>query len=375
GGTPRRLTYNSAAEIPESFSPDGKSVLFSASIQDPVTSAVFPSGRMTELYSVDVDGNKAPVQILATPARYVSWLPGGKNFLYQDVKGFEDEWRKHHTSSVTRDIWMYDSSTGNHTNLTSRGGEDTNPVAASDGTFYFLSERDGATVNVYKAPLDNPSAATAVTNFKTHPVRFLSRDNAGKLAFTYDGEIYTLAPGGKPAKVAIDVLVDETPDIEKVSTRTGARGPVPSPDGKNIAFIYRGNVFVTSTEYSTTRQITDTPAAEADVVWSPDGTTLYYTSERDGRYNIYKAVMNRPDDEPDFAHATLVREEAVFKPDNHERVMPQVSPDGNSLAFILDRHILAVMNLKNGKVKKLTDGSTYLQNDGRFNFTWSPDSK
>ena len=66
---------------------------------------------MTELYSVSVKGDEAPVQVLATPARFVSWLPGGKSFLYQDVKGFEDEFRKHHTSSVTRDVWIYDTAT------------------------------------------------------------------------------------------------------------------------------------------------------------------------------------------------------------------------------------------------------------------------
>ncbi len=104
GGAPRRLTYNSASEIPEAFTPDGKQVMFSASIQDPASSALFPEARMTELYAVPADGG-ATTRVLATPARYVSWEPDGASFLYQDVKGFEDEWRKHHTSGVTRDIW------------------------------------------------------------------------------------------------------------------------------------------------------------------------------------------------------------------------------------------------------------------------------
>ncbi len=52
----RRLTFNSAAEYPEAFTPDGKAVLYSAAIQDPASSALFPTGRMTELYSVDLNG-------------------------------------------------------------------------------------------------------------------------------------------------------------------------------------------------------------------------------------------------------------------------------------------------------------------------------
>ena len=80
GGQWRRLTFNSASELPEAFTPDGKSVYFSASIQDPSSSALFPSGRMTELYSVDLKGGN-PRQILATPATSLSWAPDGKRYL------------------------------------------------------------------------------------------------------------------------------------------------------------------------------------------------------------------------------------------------------------------------------------------------------
>jgi len=373
GGTPVRLTFNSANETPEAFTPDGKSVFYSASIQAPVESAMFPSSRMTQVYSVPVSGG-ASKQVLGTPARFISWMPDGKSFLYEDVKGFENEWRKHHTSSVTRDIWLLGPD-GKHTNLTMRGGEDLNPVAVDADKFLFLSERDGKTINVYEASVSNPSAAKALTDFKIHPVRFLSRANSGKLAFGYDGEIYTMTPGQAPVKLAINVVEDATPDIRKIPVGKNISSASVSPDGKSIAFTWRGNVFVTATDYATTRQITSTSEAESDVVWSPEGDALYYTSERDGIYNIYKATMARPDDEPDFAHATTFKEERVFGVDKHERTVPVVSPDGKQLAFILDRNILAVRDLDSGKVRKLTDGSTYQHRNGGFNYTWSPDSK
>lgn len=374
GGAPVRLTYNSASEIPESFTPDGENILFSAAIQDPAESAMFPTGRMTELYSVPVSGG-ALTQILATPARFVSYLPGGNgSFLYQDVKGHEDEWRKHHTSSVTRDVWLYDAKTGKHTNLTLRGGEDTNPVAVSASDFVFLSERNGSTVNVYEAAISDPSNAKALTSFATHPVRFLSRADNGTLAFTYDGELYTMNPGAIPVKVSVDLIDSDTNPVHRLNV-AGARGAVASPDGKSVAFIYRGNVFVTSVEYPTTKQITTTPEAEGSVSWSPDSKSLIYTSERDGKFNIYKAKIAREGEEPNFANATLIKEEALFKPDGHERTMAELSPDGKKLAFILDRTKLAVMDMESGKVKELTDGSTHRQRGGGFGYTWSPDSK
>ncbi|MDE5568326.1 MAG: peptidase S41 [Muribaculaceae bacterium] len=374
GGAPVRLTFNSASEIPESFTPDGKNVLFSAAIQDPAESAMFPTARMTELYSVPVSGGTL-TQVLATPARFVSYLPGGNgSFLYQDVKGHEDEWRKHHTSSVTRDIWLYDANTGKHTNLTLRGGEDTNPVAVNASDFVFLSERNGSTVNVYEASITEPSNAKALTSFATHPVRFLSRADNGTLALTYDGELYTMKPGATPVKVSVDLIDSDTNPVKRLNV-AGARGAVASPDGKSVAFIYRGNVFVTSVEYPTTKQITTTPEAEGSVSWSPDSKSLIYTSERDGKFNIYKATIAREGEEPNFANATLIKEEALFKPDGHERTMAELSPDGKKLAFILDRTKLAVMDMESGKVKELTDGSTHRQRGGGFGYTWSPDSK
>ena len=156
GGSAKKLTKHSASELPSSFTPDGKYVVFSASIQDPAESALFPSGAMTELYKVPVSGGRTQ-QIIATPAEQVCYMPDGKSFLYQDRKGVEDEWRKHHTSSVTRDIWLYDAKNDKHTNLTEIGGEDRDPSLAPDGkTVYFLSERKGGTMNVYSMDVPMP---------------------------------------------------------------------------------------------------------------------------------------------------------------------------------------------------------------------------
>lgn len=373
GGAPTRLTYNSAAETPESFSPDGKEVYFSAAIQDPASSALFPSGRMSEVYKVSVNGGQ-PQQVLATPASNINFLPDGSGFLYQDVKGFEDTWRKHHTSSVTRDIILYNAKDGSHKNLTNRPGEDTNPVAAPDGNFYYLSELPGQTYNVFKASIANPSDAKAVTSFKTHPVRFLSRSADGTLAFTYDGEIYTLANGSKsPKKVNVTLTDIYVNDTEKMPVRSLSDAAV-SPDGNSIAFISRGDVYVTSVKYPSTKQITNTPEAESDITWSEDGKALIYTSERDGKYNIWKATMGREED-TNFANATIINEEPLFKPDSHERTVAQMSPDGKKMAFILDRNKLAVMDMKSKSVKELTDGTINPQRNGKFNFRWSPDSK
>lgn len=373
GGAATRLTFNSASEVPEAFSPDGKNVLFSAAIQDPATSAAFPSGRLTELYQVPVSGGKT-TQVIGIPANMVNFTPGGNAFLYEDIKGLEDRFRKHHTSSVTSDIWMYDIKTGKHVNLTDRPGEDRNPVVSPDGkTVYILSERNGGTFNVYSFDLSNPEKVSQVTNYNTHPVRFLSQGADGTLAFTYDGEIYTKRGAESPKKVKISVVNDDENEVDNIAVRGGGDVAV-SPDGKQLAFVARGEVFVRSIDHSSTKQVTHTPEGESDVIWGGDNRTLIYTSLRDGKYNIYKAKIVR-DEDPNFSNATLIEETPLFKADGVDRNSPSLSPDGKKLAYVEDRTKLMVKDLESGKIKQLTDGSTVASRTKGFSSNWSPDSK
>lgn len=374
GGNAQRLTTHSANELPSAFTPDGKQVLFSASIQDPASSALFPTGAMTELYKVPSTGGRTE-QVLGTPAESVCFDKSGDKFYYQDRKGFEDEWRKHHTSSITRDVWMYDIQTGKHTNLTQREGEDRNPVLSPDGqALFFLSERNGGTFNVYSFPVSQPQSIKEVTSFKTHPVRFLSISDDGTLCYGYDGEIYTQQPGSSPQKLNIEIVRDDQPQMANLDFSTGATSATVSPDGKQVAFIVRGEVFVTSTDYTTTKQITHTASREAGLTFAPDNRTLAYASERDGNWQLYLAKIARKED-LNFPNATLIKEEVLLPSTTVERTYPQFSPDGKELAFIEDRNRLMVLNLDTKKVRQVTDGSTWYSTGGGFDYSWSPDGK
>lgn len=374
GGAPTRLTFNSASQVPQAFTPDGKEVIYSASIQDPTMSAMFPTGTLTEVYKVSVDGGR-PVQVLGTPARNIVVLADG-TMVYEDVKGMEDVLRKHHTSSVTRDIWMYNPADGKHRNLTPRAGEDLSPAVTADGsTLYFLSERDGDnSLNVYSLGLQGPSVPVRVTDFATHPLRFLSVAADGTLAYTYNGEIYTQQGAqGKPSKVAIDITADYSADPYELSFSKADESAL-SPDGKQIAFVKRGEVFVKSAEYPSTKQVTHTTEGESDVTWGRDSRTLYYTSERDGHYNIYKATIGR-DDDPNFSNAVVINETPLFSvTDTVDRTMPSISPDGKKMAFIEDRNKLMVMDLATGEVKLLAADTKARRTKG-FESMWSPDGR
>ena len=371
GGVPSRITTNSAKETPWTYTPDGKKILFSARIQDPASSVLFPKSSMTELYAVSVEGDR-PEQVLATPAEEVSFVGKNGAFVYQDCKGGENIWRKHHTSSITRDIWMYDGK--KHTKLTDFNGEDRTPRVTADGkTVYFTSEREGS-FNVYCFPVDNPSAVKKVTKHKTHPVRFLTISDNGVLCYGYDGDIYVNRGSGNSVKLSVNITTDnDNNDMAELPVSGGSDSDL-SRDGKQIAFITRGEVFVTSTEFKTVRQIIDTPAAESDVVFSPDGKKLAYASEREGIWNIYTAELTRKEDVY-FPYATVIEEKPLFKNNKVDRRAPQFSPDGKEIAYIENREKLMVYNIESGKTRQITDGSQCYSTSGAFGYSWSPDGK
>ncbi len=375
GGPAQRLTTNSASENLFTFTPDGKYVVFSAHYQDPAKSAMFPTARLTELYKVSVGGGR-PEMIVAFPADKISFHPSGKKFLYQDIKGFENTWRKHHTSAVTRDILQYDISSGSIQKLIDWQGEDTDPVYGSDGnTFYFLSERSG-TFNVFSSSVSTPSAVKQLTHFNNHPVRFLSVSDNGTLCFGYDGEIYRLTPGSSsPQKLQITITSDvDEPPLKKLSFTSGATSAANSPDGKQIAFTVRGDVFVTSADYATTKQVSRSVAEEADVDFGADNRSLVYSSYRDGRWNVYIARIARKE-EPNFPNATLIDEQPLIKNDDSEKQHPKFSPDGKEVAFVQDRKKLMVYNLESKKIRQITDGTYQQGTDGSIDYEWSPDGK
>lgn len=372
GGSAKRITTHSGNETPLAFSPDDKEIYFTASIQDPASSILWATW-MEELYKVSVDGGR-PYQVVASPVCSISFDKDGKSFLYYNRTGSENIWRKHHVSSVARDIFYYDNATGTHKQITTNPGEDRDPIFVSDDRMVFLSERNGGSFNVYEASLNNAADAKALTNFKTHPVRFLSRSDNGTLCFGYHGEIYTLPEGGKVKKIPVEIVNDTKEDIEYLALR-GLDEIDISEDGKEVILVSRGEIFATTDEYSTTKQITKSAATEEGITVSPDGQTIVYASEKSGIWTLYKATKAR-EEELHFANATIINEEPVFKDNSIERSAPQFSPDGKELAFIEARTFLKVLNLETKKVRTITDGSQHHSNDTQgFSYQWSPDGK
>lgn len=382
GGIPTRLTTHQVAEKPIVFR-DNNTILFSAMIQTSAESMQFPSGY-EQVYSISINGGR-PVMFSSLPLESISFAENGKYFLYNDKKGYEDPWRKHHTSSITRDIWKCELKgvageseevkNSQITKVADFKGEDRNPVLTQDGkSFYYLSEQDGS-FNIYKKEIALEAKPVQITSYKDNPVRFLTMSQEGVLCFGYDGEIYTMEEGKEATKINVEIVADKIDkDIVRRVARSGASDMAVSKDGKQIAFIYHGDVYVTSPEYTTTKQITNTAEQERNIDFAPDGRTLIYSSERGGLWQIYASkIVNK--EEKLFQYSTEIEEERVTN-SNVASFEPSFSPDGKEIAFLENRTAIKVINLKSKKVRTVMDGKyQYSYADGDQWYQWSPDGK
>src|SRR6202012_85864 len=136
----------------------------------------------------------------------------------------------------------YDLNNRLYTKVSDFKGEDREPVWGKGNAFYYLSERNG-NQNLFRSSLDKPAEVVQLTHFDRNPVRNLSRSNDGLMAFTYDGDCYTMTEGQEPHKLSISLDADFSGDeIVTVPVKGDASEMALSPDGRQVAFVYRGDI-------------------------------------------------------------------------------------------------------------------------------------
>ncbi|HKJ45238.1 MAG TPA: S41 family peptidase [Balneolales bacterium] len=376
GGSATRLTYNSASDVPSDFTPDNKDVIFGTARNDIYTSVRFPIPSLfMKLYKVPVDGGRS-IMINSAGTEHAHFNKDGSEIIFQDRKGYESEQRKHERASVTRDIWTYNFKSNKYTKLTQFNGNDLEPVWGNGDTFYYLSEKNDDNLNVYQATLAHPEQLTELTHYKKNPVRGLSRSQNGMLCYTHSGGIYTLDPGQQPHMISVRIQADfaqQATHTLSVQNKNISEMTL-SPNGKEVAFVYRGDIYATSVSGHTTKRLTNTPYQERMIEFSPDGRSLIYSVEKNGSWNIdLLHIVN--DSEPYFYVSTELKNKPVIATSKDD-FQPRYSPDGKKIAYLEERNILKVYNTETHKtVTVIPEGVNWSYSDGDQYFTWSPDSK
>ncbi len=365
-GTTRRLTWHEADDRPWQVTHDGE-VLFSSRRGTGSACALAPLGTSGELYGLRLADGRLR-RLLDTPARRASRLADG-SLLYEDLKGIEDPWRKHHRSAVTRDIWLAPADGGEHRRLTPDAGEDLAPLPDGAGGWYCLSEASG-TLNLWHHTAEG---ARQVTHHEDSPVRFPSRAEDGTLCYVYDGEIRLLSPSGEGRRLPLQGWLPARGERLELLEADGSDAAL-CPTGEDLAVCRRGEIFLVSAESGEARRLTDTPWEERDPAFSPGGDSLVFVSREPGNWRLKLARYDAS--EGGWLLAASIRIEDLG-PAGEQPLGPRWSPDGKALAYGARRSGVHLLDLQKPEAPRvlLPAESNYRYTDAAPELDWSPDGR
>lgn len=353
GGAPLRLTFHPGEDRAVGWTPDGENVLFRSFRDNGVNDE--------RLWTVPATGGW-PTRLPLPEAYSGSFSPNGKRLAYMPHQRFQLAWKRYRGGEATF-VWIVDLDSLELHPLPRGRSNDSYPTWAEDGRVYFLSDRDGV-VTLYR----HDPATDAVDRVFANDGLDLKNAQAGPGAIVFErfGEIglYDLATGAVTfPKISVDSDFEGVrPRYEKVGENI--QSAAISPSGARAVFSARGEIYTVPAEKGDARNVTRSPsAADRDPAWSPDGTTLAWTSDATGEYALHLA----PADGLGTARALAPPEPAFL-------YSPLWSPDGKKIALYDQALRLWIVDVASGKWTKV-DTDTFDHPLRTLDPAWSPDSR
>lgn len=366
GGKPRQLTFHTADDLVCGWTPDGNEILFASSREQT---------RTTSLYLINVQSGATRLVAESDLAlNHASISADGKSLVCTRA-GFWS--RRNYRGSGRGKLMLFPIDGGAGKLLANDTDNARWANFTPDGQrLLYVSDRDNND-NVWVRGV-NGGNPTQLTQFKSgHLFSLTVAKNGNRAAFTQGFKLWTIELGAKPsAPKEINVLApsdDRQNVVTKENVTSGVQEMSLSTDGKQIAFIVRGEIFVQPLEgrsstprddddppapTDSARRITETVQREQDVAWSPDGLSLVFSSDRDSNGNIY--IKN-------------VRTKAIKQLTQSATTCtsPSYSPDGKWVAFLRGYNgaELCVVATEGGQERVL------VRDPSIGNFVWSPDGK
>lgn len=325
----RQVTFLDRAAVLTQWSPaDGGRLLMSSMLEPQPFSAARP-------YSVPVEGGDIS-RVFDAVGSFPVVSPDGTKVLFN--RGTNSWSRRGNRGSDNRDVWVYDRSTKAFTRLTAFNGNDGKARWLDDSTVVFISERDNNTNNLFLLKLGSAEAtAKRLTNYTGEGVDDFDVAPASKqLVFSRWNRLHTLdlaSASPEPREVAVRASEEESDRVRFEDVRGRASEAALSPDGKTVAVIAYGELYVRGTDSrSPTRRVaTNLPGRKRDVAFSADGERIFFVCDEAGKEQLYEARIRttRTELRRKFAPATRPAgdgaEEAASRPAPHSTTAPAAS--------------------------------------------------
>ena len=393
GGAMQRITdvFNDARQ--PRWSADGRSITFFA----------YRDGGY-DIWSVNPDGsNQRKLTWGAFDDREPIWSHDGTRLAFSSDRG--------NPMGSDYNIWVLDTRSGELRQITKTPGEDFMPTwSPDDSEIAFASSRDNyegiwamnlrsggerRLRSVKGARLDAPSwgpggqllyhvTAGGQTRFELDGKPVTGSENvfafraswASPSEFFYvsDGKIRKRSTAGLPMRTVdftatMQVIQPQyTRRVRDFTSTTprktlGIVRPVISPDGKQIAFAAVGDIYVMSSAGGAATNLTKDAALDTDPSWSPDGSSLVYSSDKDSEHLQLWIRDMKGGQSRKVTNITTQPQGASFSPDGKRIVFFNV--DG--MWRVAE---MSILDLDSGRITKIHDS---LPQPGTP--TWSPDGK
>lgn len=278
GGQIKQLTFHQAKDEIESWSWDSKSIYFTSNQNNGFGS-----------FKIDLDG-KTPQALFTNYFNTTNGLvetPQGEYIFTNSSESASQVTRKRYKGENNPDLLGYNPATKSYKQYTDYNGKDFNPTIDQNGIIYFISDENNGEYNLYKLTNGKKEALTKFDTSIKKP--FVSADGS-KVVFEKDYQLFVYDVHSKSSK-PISINVNSNKSLEKeqnFEVDNNIDYFDMSPDGKKIAFVSRGIIFVSDHEGKFIHQISDGKERVLEVKWLKDNKNLIFNQTYKGYQNWFK---------------------------------------------------------------------------------------
>ncbi|KQS41273.1 S41 family peptidase [Pedobacter sp. Leaf194] len=277
GGDIKQLTFNDAADEVDNWSWDSKTIYFT-------------SGRFNSFssYKVGIGGGTALrlFENYFNTTHHVAEAPDGELFFSDTWESYRFANRKHYKGAYNPDIQSYNLKTKTYKQYTNYIGKDFWTSVDARGNVYFVSDEGNEEYNLYTFL---GGKKTALTNFDTSIKRPFVSANGTTVVFEKDYQLYIYDVATKKTeKVNISTSRNQIlTKAQEYDVKGNISGFDVAPDGKKIAFVSRGELFVSDAEGKFIRKITNSGERAMQCKWLADNKTILFCQTWNGYQNWF----------------------------------------------------------------------------------------